>query len=103
MKDYRKLFIVKRKGGKAWNYEKDLYQQEGWNEHAQFMNGLAEEGFFMLGGPTGKNGETTLIIDANDETEIRNKFADDSWSKMDLLEIAEIIPWTILLQHKSNF
>lgn len=65
------------------------------------MNNLAEEGFVVLGGPSGENGETTLVIDTDNEIEIRKKFESDNWSKTDILEITEIKPWTILLQHKD--
>lgn len=45
--------------------------QGAWDEHAEFMDGLAGDGFVILGGPGG-NGEQTLnLIRAADEDEIR--------------------------------
>ena len=45
------------------------------------MDGLAEEGFMVLGGPIGEgDGENTLlVIDADDEPTVRARLAEDPW------------------------
>jgi len=72
--------------------------QEKWTEHATFMNQLAADGFIVLGGPLGQSGDVLLVIDATDANEIKAALARDPWSKLGLLAIKEIQPWTILLQ-----
>ena len=101
---YKTLFVVIRSKGKSWEEGKPMNLQNGWAEHAAFMNQLAEEEFILLGGPIGKNSDIMLIINASDEKEITERLGLDNWSRMKILEIKDIKPWTILLQpeHKSN-
>ena len=48
-----KYFVVTNEHGSAWNESRSLIEQEGWAEHAAFMNKLVDEGFIVLGGPIG--------------------------------------------------
>jgi hypothetical protein len=61
------------------------------------MDGLAEEGLIVLGGPLGDSDRALHVVDAESAREIQERLAEDPWSD-DLLVIASIEPWTILLQ-----
>ena len=74
-----------------------MTEQEKWDEHAAFMNALADEGFVVLGGPLGDGVEILLIVRADTEADIHVRFAGDPWTPMELLRIAKIEPWQILL------
>ena len=45
------LFAVNREAGPAWMDGTDAFDQPGANDHAAFMNGLAEEGLILAAGP----------------------------------------------------
>ena len=47
----RVLYIVRVERGGPWDWSKDMREQELWDEHARFMNGLVDAGFIILGGP----------------------------------------------------
>ena len=102
MKNYynKTLFAVTRTKGKAWDINKPMRSQQQWDEHAAFMDKLVSDGFIVLGGPLGGEGNALLIIEASDENEIRKKLSQDNWSQMNILEIKDIQPWNILLQSK---
>src|SRR5207302_366946 len=69
-----------------------------WDEHAAFMDGLAGEGFIVLGGPLGDGSSFLHVVDAATEQEITARFAADPWTPMELLRILSIEPWEILLR-----
>ncbi len=46
-------FAVTQEHGPAWDQARDLREQEGWDAHATFMDGLVDDGFVILGGPLG--------------------------------------------------
>ncbi|MEP7015851.1 MAG: YciI family protein [Verrucomicrobiota bacterium] len=94
----KKLFVVTRTRGNAWNLAKPMRAQAGWQEHALFMDDLSNAGFVVLGGPLGEGEKTLLIVDAADENEIRQTFARDPWSKSSILDVRSIQLWTVLLQ-----
>ena len=42
-----------RKGGPAWDNSRPLREQDEWDEHASFMDGLFDERFLVAAGPLG--------------------------------------------------
>jgi hypothetical protein len=44
-------FVVLRRSGLEWRSGMPWEEQTGWDEHAPFMDGLADAGFAVLGGP----------------------------------------------------
>ena len=93
--------MVRRRRGGPWDWSRDLREQDGWDEHAAFMDGLVDDGFLILGGPL-DDVRTMHAIEAADEQEIRNRFAQDPWAPKGLLRIAQIQPWTIWLDGRER-
>ena len=91
-------YAVTRERGTNWDTRLPMRQQEQWDEHAAFMDALADEGFVVLGGPLG-DGEKKflLIIAAEGEQEIAARLAEDPWTLMGLLRTANVERWEILL------
>ena len=91
-------YAVLRERGENWNARFPMRQQEQWEEHAAFMDGLADDGFVVLGGPLG-DGEKIflLIIAAESEQAIESRLADDPWTPLRLLRTASVERWEILL------
>lgn len=90
-------YAVIRERGENWDTRLSLRQQEQWDEHAAFMDALADDGFVVLGGPLG-NGETFLLtVNAKSEQEIAARLADDPWTPLGLLRTARVERWEILL------
>lgn len=84
--------------GGAWNPQLGLREQELWDEHAAFMDDLVDAGFVRLGGVLwGGAGAALLVVEAESEREIEERLARDPWHERDLLRIAEISRWEILL------
>ena len=61
-----KLFAVMRTRGPAWNDGVPMEEQVDWRRHADFMNGLAAEGFALLGGPLAGTRDVLLIVRAEE-------------------------------------
>ena len=96
------LYQVERAKGPAWDHSRRLREQAGWDEHAAFMDALAEEGFVVLGGPVGDgDGENVLlVVDADNEATIRTRLAEEPWPE-DLLTTESIRPWSVWLRAPS--
>jgi uncharacterized protein YciI len=74
-----------------------MREQDGWDEHARFMDGLVDAGFILLGGPLEGDRDTLHIVEADSETAIRERFAEDPWAQNEMLRPISIERWTILL------
>jgi uncharacterized protein YciI len=100
MADY---FLVENAKGPTYDHSRARREQEGWDEHAAFMDGLVEEGFVILGGPIGEgDGENTLlIVDAEDEQAVRARLAQDPWFGS-ILRIESVRPWSVWLRSAAQ-
>jgi len=85
----------------GWDPARPIRAQDGWTEHAAFMDGLVEDGFIIVGGPLG-NGERTLhVVAAADEHEVRQRLAADPWAVAGLLRVGSIEPWALWLDGRT--
>jgi uncharacterized protein YciI len=94
----RRLFAVRITRGGPYDFSRDLREQDGFDEHAAFMDALVADGFILLGGPLDGGRETLHVIAAEDEDEVRRRLAADPWAANGMLAIDRIEGWTILLE-----
>ena len=88
--------------GAGWHSARPIREQDGWDEHAAFMDGLVDDGFVILGGPVG-NGEQTLhVVEAADEQDVKARLARDPWASARLLQIGVIEPWALWLDSRPE-
>ncbi len=92
-----KLFAVTRTRGPRWNRAVSLEEQDDWSGHAKFMDALHAEGLVALGGPLEGTSDVLLIVRASDAHEIHARLSADPWTRMELLHVKHIIPWTLRL------
>jgi uncharacterized protein YciI len=93
-------FAVIREAGPGWTAG-GIFEQPAVNDHAAFMNALADEAFVLFGGPLAgsEHGRVRvlLVVDSDSEAEIHRRLADDPWAFTDQLRIVSIEPWKILV------
>jgi uncharacterized protein YciI len=94
------FLVILAQAGPEFDHSLPLEEQSGWDEHAAFMDALADDGFLVLGGPI-PNGRAAHAVEAESEVAIRNRFAADPWSGTHLL-VESIEPWTIRLDGRSR-
>jgi uncharacterized protein YciI len=73
-----------------------MEEQSDWTAHADFMDGLVDSGFIVLGGPLADEHRVVHVVEAESEEAIRATLARDPWSETHLL-VETIDPWTIRL------
>src|SRR5262245_31749676 len=96
------LFAVIRVRGGQWRADRQMREQQAWPEHAAFMNGLAESGFIVRGGPLGDGRRVLHIVEAESERAIRERLAEDPWELMDILRTESVEPWNVLLDRDAQ-
>lgn len=95
------LYVVRERRGGPWNWANDLREQEGFGDHAWFMDGLVESGFVVLGGPLEGDRQVLLVVDAPGEEAIRERLAADPWIRSGMLTVTSIERWAILLDGRG--
>jgi uncharacterized protein YciI len=89
-------FLVTETPGPAWDRSRRRREQASWDEHAAFIDSLAEQGVVVLGGPLGDPdyGPALLVVAAESEEDVRKHLADDPWLGT-ILEIDGVQRWSI--------
>ena len=93
--------MVMRRAGPRWDPARSLEDQEGWDEHASFMDGLVDAGFVVLGGPLADGRRVILAIEAAGEDQVRDTLARDPWSGTHLV-VDTVDAWTIRLDGRAR-
>ena len=67
-------FAVRLVHGPGWDPSRQIRDQDAWDEHAGFVDGLVEDDFLILGAPAG-GGQALHVVEAADENVIEARFA----------------------------
>ncbi|HEV8339956.1 MAG TPA: YciI family protein [bacterium] len=96
------LYAVRRARGGPWDWSRDMREQDGWDEHARFMDALVDDGFIILGGPLEGDREVLLIVNAPSKEAVRERLAADNWTANGMLSTVAVERWTILLDGRNR-
>jgi uncharacterized protein YciI len=96
------VFAVTVVYGPAWDRAVGRREQDGWDEHAAFMDELVADGTVILGGPVGDGTDVLLAVEAADEDELRAAFATDPWHVDGMLGFGRIEPWQLWLDSRAE-
>ena len=94
------FLVVVLRSGPEWDPSRPLEEQSDWPAHAEFMDGLVDSGFIVLGGPLADEHRVVHAVEAESEDVIRATLARDPWSESHLV-IDTIDPWTIRLDART--
>jgi len=93
----KSTFLAISSAGPNRDFSKGTREQPLWNEHAAFIDQLVAEGFIFMGGPLVDEGGAMLIVNADDENEVREKLENDPWMKHGVLELVSVKRWQIFI------
>jgi uncharacterized protein YciI len=98
----KNTFLAFSSAGPNRDFSKDTRQQPFWDEHAAFIDQLVEDGFILMGGPLIDEGGSLLILDANNENEVRDKLKNDPWMQHGILKLESIKRWQIFVDVRTG-
>jgi uncharacterized protein YciI len=94
-------FAVIRDAGPAWTDGQGAFEQPGVDEHAAFMNALADEGLVLFAGPLAGSERgrirALLIVMAESEAVILDRLAADPWARAHRLVTTSVEPWNLFV------
>jgi uncharacterized protein YciI len=94
------LFAVTREAGPGWA-PGGIRAQPAVDDHAAFMNHLAQIGIVLFAGPLAgtEQGRLRVLLVAvgEDEADIHRCLADDPWLRSEQLPIVSVESWKLLV------
>jgi len=101
----KNTFLAFSSAGPARDSSKDTRAQPFWDEHAAFIDQLVADEFILMGGPlvdeSGMPQGALLIVNAEDENEVREKLKNDPWFTHDILKLESIMRWQIFIDVRT--
>ena len=95
------LFAITREAGPGWTDGKGAFEQPAVNDHAAFMNNLANQGVVLFAGPLAGSEQdrirVLLIADADSATEIERRLDGDPWVLAQRLVTTSVEPWNLFV------
>jgi uncharacterized protein YciI len=95
------LFAATREAGPSWIDGTGAFEQPAVDDHGAFMSTLADEGFLLFAGPLAgtEHGRirVLLIAEADSETDVRQRLADDPWERTQRVVTTGVEPWNLLV------
>ena len=93
----KNTFVTISSAGPNRDRSKGTREQAFWDEHAAFIDQLVAEDFVLMGGPLVDEDGAMLIVNADDENEVREKLKDDPWMKHGVLKLESVKRWKIFI------
>ena len=97
----KNTFVVTSSAGPNRDLSKGTREQALWDEHAAFIDKLVDDGFILMGGPLVDEGGSLLILNAEDENEVREKMKNDPWLERGILKQKSIKRWQIIIDERN--
>ena len=97
----KNVFLAISSAGPNRDFSKGTREQPFWDEHATFIDQLVDEDFILMGGPLEDEGGALLILNAQDENEVREKLKNDPWTTHGILKLESIKRWQIFIDQKK--
>ena len=97
----KNTFLAFSSAGPNRDFSKDTREQPFWDEHAAFIDQLVEDGFIFMGGPLVDEGGSLLIINAEDENEVKEILKNDPWMRHGILKLESIKRWQIFIDERK--
>lgn len=96
----KNTYLALSKAGAKRDLSKGSREQQFWDDHATFIDGLVDAGFIMMGGPF-DDGGAMLIVRADDEAEVRATLGNDPWYAQDILVLETVKQWDIFIDQRG--
>jgi len=97
----KKTFVAISSAGPNRDFSKSTREQPFWDEHAAFIDKLVDDGFILMGGPLVDENGALLILNAEDENEVRDKLKNDPWTEHGILKLESVGRWEIFIDKRT--
>ncbi len=100
----KSTFMLLWAPGPAWLPGKTVREQPYWDDHATFMDALFENGMVILGGPFADTTGSVVIVEADNEQEVADVFAQDPFVLHHIFTRSLLKQWLLFLdaRHKAS-
>jgi uncharacterized protein YciI len=98
----KNTFVIQWAPGAAWAAGKTVREQAYWDEHAEFMDQLFENGTVILGGPFSDGTGSLVIVEAEEMSEVATLIANDPFVVHQIFALRSLKQWQLFLDARQK-
>jgi uncharacterized protein len=98
----KNTFVIQWAPGPAWAAGKTVREQAYWDEHAEFMDRLFENGTVILGGPFSDGTGSLVIVEAEELSEVTTLIANDPFVVHQIFALRSLKQWQLFLDARQK-
>jgi len=98
----KNTFIILWGPGPAWVTGKTVREQPFWDQHADFMDRLFENGMVVLGGPFADATGSLVVVEAESEQEVADLIAQDPFVVQGIFVLRSLKQWVLFLDARRK-
>lgn len=98
----KNTFMILWAPGPAWVAGKTVRNQPYWDEHADFMDRLFENGTVVLGGPFADATGSMVIVEAENEDDVADLIANDPFVVHGIFALSSLKQWLLFLDARRK-
>ena len=98
----KNTFVILWAPGVAWTAGKTVREQAYWDEHAEFMDRLFENGTVIMGGPFSDGTGSLVIVEAEEMNEVSSLFANDPFVVHQIFTLRSLKQWQLFLDARQK-
>jgi uncharacterized protein len=98
----KNTFVILWAPGAAWTAGKTVREQAYWDEHAEFMDRLFENGTVIMGGPFSDGTGSLVIVEAEEMNEVSSLFANDPFVVQQIFTLRSLKQWQLFLDARQK-
>jgi uncharacterized protein YciI len=98
----KNTFVILWAPGAAWTPGKTVREQAYWDEHAEFMDRLFENGTVIMGGPFSDGTGSLVIVEGDDMNEVSTLFANDPFVVHQIFALRNLKQWQLFLDARRS-
>jgi uncharacterized protein YciI len=98
----KNTFVILWAPGAAWIPGKTVREQAYWDEHAEFMDRLFENGTVIMGGPFSDGTGSLVIVEGDDMNEVSTLFANDPFVVHQIFALRSLKQWQLFLDARRS-
>jgi len=91
------FYLASSVAGPNRDLTKGSREQSYWDQHAEFIDQLVDEGFIVMGGPIAGEGGALLIVKSDSEAAVRQRLRNDPWTTHGILKLVNVQRWEIFI------
>ncbi|MDQ2981802.1 MAG: YciI family protein, partial [Actinomycetota bacterium] len=97
----RERLVVRFRAGPTWT-SGSIKEQPGWDDHAEFVDGLVDHGTMVMGGPFCDNSGSLILLEGVGADEARRLVAADPFIQNGVFVLEEIREWAVFVDELTS-